>query len=82
MKSYPNQLFENEVLMEAADATLPTEIARGIVEDIYRNKADQEVFELFCASADLMKILQAEVNLSNADFTPQDPVSPDVGRDR
>ena len=77
MKSYSTQLFENEVLMEAADAIRQTGAAQKIAEDISESRADREVFELFQASADLMKILKAEMSQAGAehirfDLEPRD----------
>jgi hypothetical protein len=78
MKSYPSQLNENEILMEAADNTLPRGAVNLIAQDISRSADDREMFELFQASSDLMNILRDEIGLLEAIV----PIGADVSRPR
>ena len=68
--------------MEAADASLQTAAAPEIAEGFSDNQADNEVFELFQASADLMKILKAEMNHAGAKHIRFDLAFPDVDYER
>ena len=61
MKTYSDQVFDDEVLMEFADGTLPENETKRVSRAIEDSEADLNVVSDFEATSQLIQLLRHEI---------------------
>jgi hypothetical protein len=65
MKTNASQIFDDEILMEIADHSLPSPRRSEIISSIRNSVPDEKTLEEFRASAVIMDLLRAEIRSSS-----------------